>query len=73
MRQQEETETEATDGQDGADGPPHGTDTLPGSHTGPQTALVPRLERGVFLGVAHHPRQLALEVVHQLPLTPPAR
>ncbi|MHB9856928.1 hypothetical protein [Streptomyces sp. YIM S03343] len=73
MGQQEEADAESGDGQDGADGPVHRAGTASGLDTCPQAASVLRLEGSVFLGVAHHPRQLLLEVIHQLPFTPPAR
>jgi hypothetical protein len=73
MGYQEEAEADSGDGQDGADGPACRAHPAPGLHTGPQTDLVPGLEGGRFLGVAHHPRELPLEVVHQRPLIPLSR
>jgi hypothetical protein len=71
--QQEEADAESGDGQDRADGLLDRAGPAPGAHPGPETAAVVRLEGDRFLGVAHHPRQLPLEVIHQLPFTPPAR
>jgi hypothetical protein len=73
VRQQEEAEAESRDGQGGADGPLNHAGAMPGPDAGPQAVLMLRLERSVFLGVAHHPRQLPFEVIHGLPFTPPAR
>ncbi|MFF4258779.1 hypothetical protein ACFY1L_47150 [Streptomyces sp. NPDC001663] len=73
MGQQEEPDAESGDDEARAEGLLHHANTTPGTHPIPQTRLVLALEGGVLLGVAHHPRQLPLEVIHQLPFTPPAR
>lgn len=73
MRQQIEADTESGDGQHAADGPLCQAGAAAGEDTGAQTKPVFAVEGSVFLGVAHHARELPLELIHELPFTPPAR